>query len=94
MLDRFSAKNPSTDEKVWKIWVPTLPEFVDGDTSTPRPGLWGDAPEHAPRQAEELPSVQRQLPAGVGVAGAVRRRLADEVGDVERAGVRELGVDV
>lgn len=40
VCDRFNAKNPSTDEKVWKIWVPTQPEFVGGDSSTPHPGQW------------------------------------------------------
>jgi hypothetical protein len=40
VLDRFKATNPDTDEKIWKIWVPAQPEFVNGRTSTPRPGLW------------------------------------------------------
>jgi hypothetical protein len=40
VLDRFHAANPSTDEKIWKIWVPTQPEFVGGTTTTPRPGAW------------------------------------------------------
>jgi len=40
VLDRFNATNPSTDEKIWKIWVPTQPEFVNGEASAPRPGQW------------------------------------------------------
>ena len=40
VLDRFNAKSPATDEKVWRIWVPTLPEFVNGKSSTPRQGQW------------------------------------------------------
>lgn len=40
VLDRFNAANPATDEKIWKIWVPTQPEFVNGAVSTPRAGQW------------------------------------------------------
>ncbi len=40
VLDRFNAKSPTTDEKVWRIWVPALPEFVNGRSATPRPGQW------------------------------------------------------
>jgi hypothetical protein len=40
VLDRFNANNPSTDEKVWKIWVPAQPGFVNGKGETPRPGQW------------------------------------------------------
>ena len=40
VLDRFNASNPSTDEKVWKIWVPAQPEFVNGKGSAPRAGQW------------------------------------------------------
>jgi len=40
VFDRFDAKNPSTDEKVWRIRVPTRPEFVNGQVSTPREGQW------------------------------------------------------
>ena len=40
VLDRFNATNPSTDEKVWKIWVPTQPELVNGKAGTPRVGQW------------------------------------------------------
>jgi hypothetical protein len=40
VLDRFHAKSPATDEKIWRIWVPTLPEFVNGAGTTPRPGQW------------------------------------------------------
>jgi hypothetical protein len=40
VLDRFNATNPSADEKIWKIWVPTQPTFVTGSVSTPRPGKW------------------------------------------------------
>ncbi len=40
VFDRFDAKNPSTDEKVWKIWVPTKPDFVNGVVSVPREGQW------------------------------------------------------
>jgi hypothetical protein len=43
VLDRFNAKSPATDEKIWRIWVPTLPEFVNGAGETPRPGLWRSA---------------------------------------------------
>jgi hypothetical protein len=40
VLDRFNAKSPETDEKIWRIWVPALPEFVNGHSTTPREGLW------------------------------------------------------
>ncbi len=40
VFDRFNATNPSTDEKVWKIWVPAQPEFVNGQAGTPRVGQW------------------------------------------------------
>jgi hypothetical protein len=40
VFDRFDAKNPSTDEKVWRIRVPTKPDFVNGQASMPRQGQW------------------------------------------------------
>ena len=40
VFDRFDAKNPSTDEKVWRIRVPTKPDFVNGQASMPREGQW------------------------------------------------------
>jgi hypothetical protein len=40
VLDRFNARSPATDEKIWRIWVPTLPEFVNGQMTTPGPGRW------------------------------------------------------
>jgi len=40
ILDRFKAVNPATDEKVWKIWVPAQPEFVNGKGTVPGPGRW------------------------------------------------------
>jgi hypothetical protein len=40
VLDRFNAANPATDEKIWRIWVPAQPEFVNGRQTEPRAGLW------------------------------------------------------
>jgi hypothetical protein len=40
VLDRFAATNPAADEKVWRIWIPTQPTFVNGDERAPRPGKW------------------------------------------------------
>jgi hypothetical protein len=40
VLDRFNATNPSADEKIWRIWVPTQPTFVNGNQRTPRLGKW------------------------------------------------------
>ena len=40
VFDRFTATSPDTDEKIWKIWVPNQPEFVNGTGATPRPGQW------------------------------------------------------
>lgn len=40
VLDRFNALRPDTDEKIWRIWVPTQPQFVNGQVETPRTGKW------------------------------------------------------
>jgi hypothetical protein len=40
VFDRVRVINPSTDEKVWKIWVTAQPRFVNGTVSTPRTGKW------------------------------------------------------
>lgn len=40
VLDRVSVRNPSVDEKIWKIWVPAAPVFVDGTPTSPRAGKW------------------------------------------------------
>ena len=40
VFDRVNAKNPQTDEKIWKIWVPTQPVFENGAPMNPRPGKW------------------------------------------------------
>lgn len=43
VFDRMNVKNPSTDEKIWKIWVPAQPEFVNGTPTNPRVGKWTSA---------------------------------------------------
>lgn len=43
VLDRVNTRSPSTDEKVWKIWVPAKPEFVNGTPANPRIGKWTSA---------------------------------------------------
>lgn len=40
VFDRMNVKNPSTDEKIWKIWVSAQPEFVNGTSTNPRTGKW------------------------------------------------------
>jgi hypothetical protein len=40
VFDRVNAKNPNTDEKIWKIWVPTQPVFENGDPENARHGKW------------------------------------------------------
>jgi hypothetical protein len=64
VLDRFSAVSPSSDEKVWRIWVPTQPSFVNGTGQTPRPGKWASTDsdtieltnEFGPLQGEDFRS--------------------------------------
>ena len=38
VFDRLNALKPQEDEKVWRIWVPTPPQFVNGSAITPRAG--------------------------------------------------------
>jgi hypothetical protein len=38
VFDRFNALKPQEDEKVWRIWVPTAPQFLNGSPFTPRAG--------------------------------------------------------
>ncbi len=38
VFDRFNAIKPDQDEKVWRIWVPTEPEFGNGSPSAQRSG--------------------------------------------------------
>jgi hypothetical protein len=40
VLDRVNSVSPATDEKIWRAWVPTKPQFVTGTESSPRPGKW------------------------------------------------------
>jgi hypothetical protein len=40
MLDRLEVPAPDANEKIWKIWVPSEPVFVNGTASVPRPGKW------------------------------------------------------
>ncbi len=40
IFDRFHARKPDADEKIWRIWVPTKPEFVNGVATQPREGKW------------------------------------------------------
>ncbi len=40
ILDRMNVLNPATDQKIWKIWVPTAPAFVNGTPTNPRLGKW------------------------------------------------------
>ena len=40
VLDRVNTTSPATDEKIWRAWVPTKPEFVNGAESSPRLGKW------------------------------------------------------
>ncbi len=40
LLDRFNAVAPEANDKVWRIWVPHQPEFVNGTGTQPRPGKW------------------------------------------------------
>ncbi len=38
VFDRFNAVKPQEDEKVWRIWVPTEPEFLNGSAASLRAG--------------------------------------------------------
>jgi hypothetical protein len=40
VFDRMNVINPSTDKKIWKIWVPAQPEFVNGTPISSRIGQW------------------------------------------------------
>ncbi len=40
VFDRLNVLNPSTDEKIWKIWIPEKPVFENGSASNPRTGKW------------------------------------------------------
>lgn len=40
VFDRMNVTNPSTDEKIWKIWVSAQPEFVNGTPLSSRIGQW------------------------------------------------------
>ncbi len=40
ILDRVRVLNPQSDTKVWKIWVPQQPSFLDGSPTNPRGGKW------------------------------------------------------
>jgi hypothetical protein len=40
VFDRVNVKKPATDEKIWKIWVPTQPVFENGTPTNPRQGKW------------------------------------------------------
>ena len=40
VFDRMNVLNPSTDEKVWKIWIPAQPVFENGAVTAPRTGKW------------------------------------------------------
>lgn len=55
IFDRMNAISPDTDEKVWRIWVPTQPEFVGANPATPRPGKWTSAATDTVRVTNEQP---------------------------------------
>ncbi|HTV02902.1 MAG TPA: hypothetical protein VMF13_20310 [Luteitalea sp.] len=38
VFDRFNAAKPGSDDKIWRIWVPTMPTFVNGSPFEPRAG--------------------------------------------------------
>lgn len=40
VLDRVNVRNPGSDEKIWKIWIPADPQFVNGTPTNPRLGKW------------------------------------------------------
>jgi len=40
VFDRMNVPNPSSDEKIWKIWVPNQPNFENGSPTNPRTGKW------------------------------------------------------
>jgi hypothetical protein len=40
VMDRVRTPDPTADDKVWKIWVPAQPAFVNGSPSAPRAGKW------------------------------------------------------
>lgn len=40
LLDRFNAVNPVANDKIWRVWVPTQPYFVNGVGTQPRAGKW------------------------------------------------------
>jgi hypothetical protein len=44
VFDRFNATKPSTDEKVWKAWVPTRPKHPGPDSGPRRRAIWLRSP--------------------------------------------------
>ena len=40
LLDRVRVPSPQTSTKIWKIWVPRQPVFLDGTPANPRGGKW------------------------------------------------------
>lgn len=40
VLDRVQTPNPASDDKIWKVWIPGQPAFVNGSASNPRAGKW------------------------------------------------------
>ncbi|MFQ5597008.1 MAG: hypothetical protein ACE5GK_03060 [Nitrospiria bacterium] len=40
VFDRLNVLNPSSDEKIWKIWIPEKPVFENGSPTNPRTGKW------------------------------------------------------
>jgi len=60
VFDRVNVKNPSADEKIWKIWVTAQPVFENGTPASPRKGKWESANTDTISVTNKFPSSQLQ----------------------------------